>query len=160
MSLIARIEALLEPILNAYGYAIVRVNLSGDPRPILQVMIEHINETPILAGDCAHMSRVISTHLDVADPISGPYVLEVSSAGIERPLVKPKDFQRFCGKEISLVLATPLKGKKRFIGKLVDANEEEIVLRFKAGDGNTFLEEKFKIKDIKTAKIHVDFAKV
>lgn len=159
MNLVDRVEALLEPVLKSYGYAIARVNLSAEARPVLQIMIEHIDGSVMVVDDCAHMSRVISAHLEVENPIRGTYVLEVSSPGIDRPLSKPKDFQRFCGEEISLSLLTPIKGRKRFIGHLTQATEDEIVLRYKPDEDSEFLEEIIKIRDIKTAKLHVDFAK-
>jgi len=155
-----RIEKLLEPVLAAYGYSIVRIQLSGVQRPILQIMIEHLDDSAITVDDCTRVSRIVSTHIDVADPIQSTFVLEVSSPGLDRPLVKPKDYQRFCGREVVVVLALPLNGRKRFLGRLESATEEEITLTYKADNSETLIEQKMRIADIKTAKLYIDFAKL
>ncbi|MEI8295803.1 MAG: ribosome maturation factor RimP [Alphaproteobacteria bacterium] len=160
-----RIEQLLEPVLTPYGYNIVRVHLSGAQRPVLQIMIEHLDDSAITVDDCTRVSRIVSAHVDVADPIQAAFVLEVSSPGLDRPLVKPKDYQRFCGREVVVVLAMPLQGRKRFLGRLEQATEEEITLIYKADksktdETETLLEQKIRITDIKTAKLYIDFAKL
>jgi ribosome maturation factor RimP len=160
-----RIEKLLEPVLASYGYGIVRIHLSGAQRPVLQIMIEHLDDSAITVEDCARVSRIASTHIDVADPMQSPFVLEVSSPGLDRPLVKPQDYQRFCGREVVVSLNIPLQGRKRFIGQLTHATADEITLickmsKPKAGASETLLEQKIKITDINTAKLHIDFAKL
>jgi ribosome maturation factor RimP len=155
-----RIEKLLEPVLASYGYGIVRIHLSGAQRPVLQIMIEHLDDSVITVDDCTRVSRIVSTHVDVADPIQSAFVLEVSSPGLDRPLVRPKDYQRFCGREVVVVLALPLQGRKRFLGRLEQATEEEITLTYKADNSETLIEQKMRIADIKTAKLYIDFAKL
>ena len=92
-----QIEQMIEPSLAAMGYEIVRVHISGGHRPILQIMIERIDGREITVDDCADSSRAISALLDVEDPLPTAYELEVSSPGIDRPLTRPKDFERFAG---------------------------------------------------------------
>ena len=94
MDVIKRIEALISPSLQEMGLSIVRTQLSGKERLKLQIMIERSNGTSVNLGDCTKASRAISTLMDVEDPIRGSYTLEVSSPGIDRPLVHLKDFER------------------------------------------------------------------
>ncbi|HKY93665.1 MAG TPA: ribosome maturation factor RimP [Kiloniellales bacterium] len=114
----AEIEAMIRPTLSELGFAIVRVLLSGDRRAKLQVMIERADEAPLTVDDCSTASRAIETILDVEDPISGGYVLEVSSPGIDRPLTRPADFERWKGFQAKLELVRPVDGRRRFTGRL------------------------------------------
>ena len=84
--------------------------------------------------DCADISRSISALLDVADPIAGAYTLEVSSPGIDRPLVRPEDYDRFAGFEARIELSAPLDGRKRFRGRLLGRAEEYVRLVGEAGE--------------------------
>ena len=84
--------------------------------------------------DCADISRSISAVLDVADPIAGAYMLEVSSPGIDRPLVRPEDYDRFAGFEARIELDEPLDGRKRFRGRLLGRAEEYVRLIGEAGE--------------------------
>ncbi len=119
MTATARIEELIAPTLEGMGYALVRVQLSGGKgTPRLQVMAERADGAAMTVEDCAGISRAISPILDVEDPISGTYTLEVSSPGIDRPLVKPADFDRFAGFEAKLESARPVDGRRRFRGRL------------------------------------------
>ena len=96
----SRLEALIAPTLEAMGYDLVRVSLGGGRQSArLQVMAERKDGVPMTVDDCAEISRTVSAVLDVEDPIDGTYTLEVSSPGIDRPLVKPADFDRFKGYE-------------------------------------------------------------
>ena len=94
----AEIERLIAPSLAAQGYDVVRVLLMGGARhATLQIMIERADRMAVSVDDCTAASRTVSALLDVEDPIAGTYTLEVSSPGIDRPLVKPADFDRFTG---------------------------------------------------------------
>jgi ribosome maturation factor RimP len=119
MSLAERIERLIQPTVEAMGFEVVRVLLMGRGHARLQVMAERPDGRPITIDECALISRAISTVLDVEDPIEGAYTLEVSSPGIERPLVKERDYDRFRGREASIELARPMDGRRRFRGRLV-----------------------------------------
>jgi ribosome maturation factor RimP len=114
----AEIETMILPTLSELGFVIVRVLLSGDRRAKLQVMIERADETALTVDDCSTASRAIEAILDVEDPISSGYVLEVSSPGIDRPLTRPGDFERWKGFQAKLELVRPVDGQKRFTGRL------------------------------------------
>ncbi|MGO8869698.1 MAG: ribosome maturation factor RimP [Alphaproteobacteria bacterium] len=118
-----RIERLLAPSLEAMGYEIVRVQLSGGRAPTLQVMAERTGGAPITLDDCTAISRTASALLDVEDPLQGSYTLEVSSPGIDRPLVRAKDFERFAGFEVRAETAVPFDGRRRFRGRLLGIAE-------------------------------------
>jgi len=129
-----QIARIIEPSLEAMGYRLVRVALIGAQRPTLQVMAERNDETAMTVEDCAQISRSISALLDVADPIAGAYTLEVSSPGIDRPLVRPEDYDRFVGFEARIELDEPLDGRKRFRGRLLGRAEEHVRLVGEAGE--------------------------
>ncbi len=118
MDLPGRIEELVGPMVEAMGYDIVRVQLSGQKRLRLQIMAERRGEVDMTVSECAEVSRAVSAALDVDDPISSPYTLEVSSPGIDRPLVKVFDFERFAGFEAKVELDSPIDGRRHFKGRL------------------------------------------
>jgi ribosome maturation factor RimP len=124
MELEQRIATMIAPSLGAMGYDLVRVMIQGRQRPVLQVMAERQDKKGMTVEDCADISRQISALLDVEDPIAGAYSLEVSSPGIDRPLTRPADFQRFAGFEAKLETAEPFDGRKRFRGKLIGLDEQ------------------------------------
>ena len=100
-----RIARTIEPSLAAMGYRLVRVVITSGRRATLQVMAERVDDRPMTVDDCAEISRSVSALLDVADPIADAYMLEVSSPGIDRPLVRPEDYDRFRGFEARIELA-------------------------------------------------------
>ncbi|HTT80823.1 MAG TPA: ribosome maturation factor RimP [Stellaceae bacterium] len=128
------IARIVEPSLEAMGYRLVRVMLSGRQRPTLQLMAERRDEAPMSVEDCVEISRQISALLDVADPIAGAYTLEVSSPGVDRPLVRPEDYDRFAGFEAQLELAAPHDGRKRFRGRLLGRAGGDIRLAGPGGE--------------------------
>jgi len=113
------IVSIIEPSLEAMGYRVVRVAFLGARRATLQVMAERIDDAPMTVDDCTEISRSVSALLDVADPIAGAYMLEVSSPGIDRPLTRPEDYDRFAGFEAKIELGRPLDGRKRFRGRIL-----------------------------------------
>jgi ribosome maturation factor RimP len=115
---------LIEPVLCELGYELVQVRLLGGTRRTLQVMLERTDGLAVTVDDCATASNALSAVLDVEDPIQGAYVLEVSSPGIDRPLVKRRDFERFAGLEARLETETPVEGRKRFRGRLLGVGDE------------------------------------
>lgn len=121
-----RIEALITPAVQAMGYDVVRVLVSGQQRPVLQVMAERVDGAPMTVDDCADISRALSALLDVEDPITGAYTLEVSSPGIDRPLTRLADFVRFAGFEARVESALPIDGRKRFRGTLMGVQDEQV----------------------------------
>ena len=122
------IERLVNAPLQAEGFDIVRVIFSGERRPKLQIMVERRDGRAVSVDDCAHASRLVSAVLDVEDPVSGAYVLEVSSPGIDRPLTRLEDFDRFAGFEARVELRVPLAGRRRFRGRLLGVDQERIRL--------------------------------
>lgn len=129
-----RFEELIEPTLNAMGYDLVRVVVSGRHRPLLQVMAERRDGRSMTVEDCAEISRALSAKLDVEDPIAGPYTLEVSSPGIDRPLVRPADFARFAGHMARVEMKAPLGGRRRFTGSIVAASESSVTMAVEEGE--------------------------
>jgi ribosome maturation factor RimP len=124
----------IEPSLMAMGYRLVRVVVTGGRRATLQVMAERTDDAPMTVDDCADISRSISALLDVADPIAGAYTLEISSPGIDRPLVRPEDYDRFRGFEAKIELCEPIGGRKRFRGRLLGRVDDSIRLTTETGE--------------------------
>ncbi|MEK9723391.1 MAG: ribosome maturation factor RimP [Rhodospirillaceae bacterium] len=120
MQLETRIEEIIAPAVNDLGFEIVRVQLSGNHNPRLQIMAEPIAGDVMTVDHCAAISRAVSAILDVDDPIHGAYTLEVSSPGLDRPLVKLRDFERFAGFEARIETHRPVgdDGRKRLAGRL------------------------------------------
>ncbi len=125
---IALIENLIDPSIAAMGYKIVRVQISGSSRPRLQVMAERADGSGMTIDHCAELSRAVSAILDVEDPLPGAYLLEVSSPGLDRPLVKRDDFDRFAGFEVRLETARMIEGRRRFRGRLEGTDDESVVI--------------------------------
>ncbi len=123
-----KIEAMIAPSLEAMGYRVVRIAVTGGRRATLQIMAERRDEQAMTVEDCADISRTVSALLDVADPISGAYMLEVSSPGIDRPLVRREDFARFAGFEAKVELTAPVDGRKRFRGRLLGVDGDVVRL--------------------------------
>jgi ribosome maturation factor RimP len=124
----ASIENLIEPSVAAMGFDVVRVQFMGGGGKTLQVMIERQDRRPITVDHCAEISRMISTLLEVDDPVSGNYVLEVSSPGMDRPLVKIGDYARFQGFEARLETGREIKGQRRFRGRIENVKDEFVQL--------------------------------
>lgn len=122
----ADVERLIAPSLAAMGYDIVRVRLSGSDQAKLQIMAERQDRAAMRVEDCAEISRATGAILDVEDPIAGSYTLEVSSPGIDRPLTRLDDFERFAGFEVKLELRTPIDGRRRFRGRLLGLDGSEV----------------------------------
>ena len=114
---------MITPSLDAMGYRIVRVAFTGGRRPTLQIMAERRDGAAMSVDDCADISRTVSALLDVADPIPVAYALEVSSPGIDRPLIDRDDFVRFAGYEAKVEMSNLIDGRKRFRGRLLGADD-------------------------------------
>ena len=130
----ADVERSIAPAIEAMGYDIVRVVLSGRRRPRLQIMAERKDGAGILVDDCVAVSRAVEAILDVEDPIAGPYELEVSSPGIDRPLTRLADFERFAGHEVRLETSLPLEGRRRWSGQLLGLDVEMVRLATETGE--------------------------
>lgn len=124
----ARIAAIVEPVVADLGYRLVRVKVSSRDGGTLQIMGERPDGSMTI-DDCEAISRAISPVLDVEDPISGAYRLEISSPGIDRPLVRLSDFGRWAGHEVKVEMAVPVNGRKRFRGILVGTEGADALLQ-------------------------------
>jgi ribosome maturation factor RimP len=133
-----RLIEMLDPVAEAAGYEIVRLRLMGGDRARrLQVMAER-PDGEMVVEDCARLSRALSEVLDAADPISGEYVLEVSSPGIDRPLTRLKDFAAYEGFEVRLELDRMAEGRKRFRGLLAGVEDRSVAIDLE-GEAHTAL---------------------
>lgn len=130
----AEVERLIASALEAMGYDIVRVQLTGGDRLCLQIMAERRADGSMNVDDCAQISRAVAAILDVEDPIDSAYTLEVSSPGIDRPLTRLADFDRFAGFEARLEMAPPVDGRRRFRGRLLGTQGEHIVMVCEDGE--------------------------
>ncbi|MBO0716855.1 MAG: ribosome maturation factor RimP [Rhizobiales bacterium] len=119
----ARVAVLAEPVLASLGYRLVRVRISGFAGCTVQIMAERPDGTMSIE-DCEAVSRALSPVFDVADPIEGSYRLEISSPGIDRPLVRRSDFNRYAGHVAQIEMQVPIDGRKRFRGELHGADGE------------------------------------
>jgi ribosome maturation factor RimP len=144
------IAPLIEPSLEAMGYRLVRVAFLGARRATLQIMAERIDDAPMTVDDCTEISRSVSALLDVADPIAEAYLLEVSSPGLDRPLTRPEDYDRFAGFEAKVELERPLDGRKRFRGRLLGRAPDSSDHVRLAGDSG---EVRLPLADIAKAKL-------
>jgi ribosome maturation factor RimP len=131
---IHRITALIEPTLHDMGFELVRVLMSGGQQPTLQVMVERLDQAPVTLDHCAEVSRALSAVLDVADPLPGAYRLELTSPGLERPLVRLADYERFAGLEARLETELPIAGRRRFRGRLLGLAGDHIRLALPEGE--------------------------
>lgn len=123
----ARVAQLIEPVMNAEGFRLVRVRLSGRDGATLQIMAERLDST-MTVTDCEQLSRTLSPLLDVEDPIAGTYRLEVSSPGIDRPLVRVSDFAKWRGHLAKVETSVMVGGRKRFRGIITDVSHDALTL--------------------------------
>jgi ribosome maturation factor RimP len=134
VAVIEELNGLIEPAVEAVGFEFVGLEYVAEGRhSVLRVFIDH--EQGINVDDCATVSRQVSAILDVEDPISGHYNLEVSSPGMDRPLFKLEHFQRFEGEEIKLRSHAPVDGRRNFRGVLLSVEGEQVLMNV---DGQVF----------------------
>ncbi len=123
----ARIAHIVEPVIEGLGYRLVRVRLSAMNGATLQIMAERPDGS-MTVEDCETVSRDVSPALDVEDPVDRAYNLEVSSPGIDRPLVRRSDFERWAGHDAKIELARMLDGRKRFRGRLAGVDGDHVAI--------------------------------
>jgi ribosome maturation factor RimP len=121
--LAARVAAIAEPVLEQLGYRLVRVRISGMDGCTVQIMAERPDGSMAIE-DCEAVSRALSPVMDVADPVERAYRLEISSPGIDRPLVRRSDFDRYAGHVAKIEMQVPVDGRKRFRGTLLGTEGE------------------------------------
>lgn len=119
-----KIAALIGPAIASMGYDLVRVKMGEGSGNVLQIMAERSGARTMTLDDCTRVSETVSALLDVNDPVRGGYRLEVSSPGIDRPLVKREDFRDFAGNEVKLSTLLPVNGRKRYKGTLLGLTED------------------------------------
>jgi ribosome maturation factor RimP len=129
-----RIAAAIAPTLTDMGYELVRVAVLGRERPTVQIMADRADGALITVEDCESITHAVGAVLDVDDPIPGAWTLEVSSAGIDRPLTRVKDWNRFAGHLVRAETVAPVDGRKRFSGIVLGA--DETVARMRLDDGS------------------------
>ncbi|MGE0626617.1 MAG: ribosome maturation factor RimP [Hyphomicrobiaceae bacterium] len=125
--LAAEIAGIAEPVLEGLGFRLVRVQVSGRDGVTIQIMAERPDGTMTIE-DCEAVSRDLSAVLDTFDPVHGSYRLEVSSPGIDRPLVRPSDFEDWQGSEARIELKEAVGGRKRWRGELEGFEDGEVRL--------------------------------
>lgn len=148
----ARIAAIVEPVANDLGYALVRVKVTQENGCTLQIMAED-GQGRFSIADCERLSKDLSPVLDVEDPIDREYHLEVSSPGIDRPLVRARDFERYIGHEARVELADGLDGRKRFRGPIVAADAQSVTIRLPEAPKGTDPDFKLPLSMLAEAKL-------
>lgn len=132
MEICTKLEEMATPSLTDLGYEIVRITLQGGDVKTVQIMAERLDRANMTLGDCETISRTVSALLDIEDPFQGKYMLEVSSPGIDRPLVRPSDYVRFQGFNAKIETVCNIDGRKRFKGRLKSFDEitQTVIFQF------------------------------
>ncbi len=148
----ARVAHIAEPVLEELGFRLVRVRVSGLEGCTVQVMAERPDGT-ISIDDCEAVSRALSPVLDVADPVDRAYRLEISSPGLDRPLVRRSDFARYAGHEVKIEMQAAVDGRRRFRGVLMGTGEVGVRLRLAGESGKEAAELELPIDAMAEAKL-------
>lgn len=126
----SRLRELVESPIEALGYELVHIELTvQDKSNVLRVYIDAPGG--IRVDDCERVSRQVSAILDVEEPLQSAYLLEVSSPGLDRPLVQPQHFQRFAGERARVVMNVGVSGRRKFVGELMEADEQRVLIEVK-----------------------------
>ena len=147
-----RIARIIEPVANDLGYSLVRVKVTQENGLTLQVMAEDGNGRFTIT-DCERLSKEISPVLDVEDPIDREYHLEVSSPGIDRPLVRARDFRTYLGHEAKVELTDLIAGRKRFRGEIVAVDDEAVTIRLPDAPKGTDPDHRLPLQLLSEAKL-------
>lgn len=148
----ARISAIVEPVANDLGYALVRVKVTQENGCTLQIMAEDENGRFAIT-DCEALSKDLSPVLDVEDPIDREYHLEVSSPGIDRPLVRARDFAAYLGHEAKIELSDMINGRKRFRGVIKAVDEEAVTITLPDAPSDTDPDHRLLLANLAEAKL-------
>ena len=131
------VERLIGPSMEAMGFRLVRLALMGEAAmPIFQIMAEPLDGSEMNVDHCADLSRAVSAILDVEDPIEAAYALEVSSPGVDRPLVRPEDFARYAGYQARIETGQPIEGRRKFAGRLLGLDEDSVAISVTDSDNS------------------------
>ena len=126
-----KIEELITPTINSLGYDLVRVQILDEGTKTLQIMVDRLDEANLTVDDCSVISKEISVIIDINDPIGENYLLEVSSPGIDRPLLRFKDFEKYAGFHARVDMSIALEGRKKCKGKLTGIEGDNIRIKVK-----------------------------
>ena len=149
MDIVKKIEEDITPLLDDLGYSLFRVTFSGGKGGVLQIMAENKDDKPLSLDDCTKISRAVSAKLDVEDYIKYNYMLEVSSPGLDRPLIRIEDFDKYRGRQAKVELRNPINRQKKFVGAIKERNGDEITLSVDGKDVS------FPYDDIVKAKLTI-----
>ena len=155
----ARVAAIVEPVLAGLGFRLVRVRISGMAGCTVQIMAERPDGSMTIE-DCETASRALSPVLDVADPIDRAYQLEVSSPGMDRPLVRRSDFERYAGGQIKIEMSVAVAGRRRFRGYLLGVEGEAARIRRDDATPDEPAEVVLRIEDMAEAKVVLSEAQI
>lgn len=145
------LQTLIKPLLTEMGYRLVRLQIGSSVPISLQIMAEPLSGDAITVGECAEISRRVSRILDEVEPIDSDYFLEVSSPGLDRPLVEPDDFERFAGLEAKIEAVKLIDGRRKFMGQLVGSTKQ--AARIKINDQGKQREFEIPFDNIAGAKL-------
>jgi Uncharacterized protein conserved in bacteria len=148
----ARISRIVEPVANGLGFSLVRVKITQENGMTLQIMAEDENGRFTIVN-CETLSKDLSPVLDVEDPIDREYHLEVSSPGIDRPLVRKRDFQAYIGHEAKIELADMINGRKRFRGFIKSVDDEAVTITLPDAPGGTDPDHRLLFSTLAEAKL-------
>jgi ribosome maturation factor RimP len=148
----ARVSAVAGPVLEGMGYRLVRIRISGEAGCTVQIMAERPDGS-MQVEDCEAISRALSPVLDVADPIDRAYRLEISSPGIDRPLVRRSDFERYVGHLVKIDMAVAHDGRKRFRGTLGAVEGDRVHLRRDDAKAGADIDVLLTMEDIGEARL-------
>jgi ribosome maturation factor RimP len=148
----ARIARIVEPVANDLGYSLVRVKITQENGCTLQIMAEDADGRFNIT-DCERLSKEVSPVLDVEDPIDREYHLEVSSPGIDRPLVRARDFATYVGHEAKIELSDMLDGRKRFRGVIGAVDADSVTIRLPDVPKDTDPDHKLPLRLLAEAKL-------
>lgn len=150
--LAARIAAIATPVIETLGYRLVRVRITGADGGTLQIMAERPDGT-MSVEDCEAVSRALSPVLDVEDPMDGAYRLEISSPGLDRPLVRRSDFDRHAGHLVKIEMSIPFEGRKRFRGVILGTDGDTARIRRDDAAATEVSEVVLPIEDMSEARL-------
>jgi ribosome maturation factor RimP len=148
----ARVAAIVEPAIADVGYQLVRVKITSQNGCTVQIMAEKPDGT-MGVDDCEAVSKAISPVLDIEDPMDRPYHLEISSPGIDRPLVRAIDFARWLGHDARIEMAVPAHGRKRFRGDLIASDATTVTIRRVDAKETELTDCPLPIRDIHEARL-------
>jgi ribosome maturation factor RimP len=144
----SRIAALVEPSLLDMGFELVRLAVLGRDRPTVQIMVDRTDGEAVSLADCEQLGRHFNAVMNVEDPMPGAWTLEISSPGIDRPLTRVKDWNRYAGHLARVELNVPMDGRKRFSGIVLGADDE--IARLRMDDSSVV---GVRLNDLRTARL-------